>query len=252
MASENERAVKMTDKNLKRKTGEKKLKTNSFWVIAAGVSVFVAFAIVAPPLYSKYESAHRNSDKETEMAKNNNAVGDVYSTQIDALEDISRSIPKAKEWSARNQITKKKRLIKNAIASRDKELASLYINQAYRLIDYISNPAELHIVVKEGIPSVLKKYIGHEINYFAIVQSPDLSGEPFPRNIKSSEYASLHSDSEEVKMWGLGIEKDLYDRLFDEKSKTGTIANTLMGTKDPGKYTIKFKVNTTIHSITYW
>ena len=85
-------------------------------------------------------------------------------------------------------------------------------------------------------------------NYYLIVEAIDPSGNTLSTNILNEETGKNST----VDIWGLRVDKNVFDRVARDKRDNGIIENDRMGYKERGYLIPKYEMKTSGGAITTW
>lgn len=158
------------------------------------------------------------------------------------------------ETKIENVVTKARMIEKRGIRaaqSKDVGEANLAVGELRALLQSLRQEYEIRIVVGQGQKSGLwrvPKVNKIARNYYLVVEAVDSSGNILSRAIANEETG----DTEEVKIWAVGIPKSVYDSVLADKSDDGIIQNKIIAYKTKGRLDPSWKVQVTGGTITKW
>ncbi len=85
-------------------------------------------------------------------------------------------------------------------------------------------------------------------NYYLIVEGVNAEGEKIPVLIHNEE----SDKTEQVKQWGIRVDKETFNRVAQDKADDGIIQNRNVGSKKKGKLSPEYSITTTGAAITKW
>ncbi len=109
----------------------------------------------------------------------------------------------------------------------------------------------LRIVTRKGVRSGvwrIPKVNKQSKNYYLIVEAVSASGTKLRQMIRSEETGEMKL----VKIWGIRVDKSVFDAVKQDKLDDGIIQNAVVGEKLRGFLKVKYKIAEPSGSITKW
>lgn len=112
----------------------------------------------------------------------------------------------------------------------------------------VSADLEIRIADGDGVKSGFWRTMDGHDQHFVIVEAIDGTGKPYGWNVRDMDTGYLSR----VDRWAVWVSADEFARLSAEKAISGSLANTVAGTKKPGSARIEWKVATDGRALADW
>lgn len=139
----------------------------------------------------------------------------------------------------------------SALASENTDRAKATVTELQSLRTSLQQEYTIRIVNRQGVKSGVWRIPDINTsarNYYLIVEAIDASGHTLSTNILNEETGK----SSTVDIWGLRVDKSVFERVASDKRDDGIIENDRMGYKERGYLMPKYEMKTSGGAITTW
>lgn len=139
----------------------------------------------------------------------------------------------------------------SALASDNTDRAKATVTELQSLRTSLQQEYTIRIVNRQGVKSGVWRIPDINTsakNYYLIVEAIDPSGNTLSTNILNEETGKNST----VDIWGLRVDKNVFDRVARDKRDDGIIENDRMGYKERGYLIPKYEMKTSGGAITTW
>jgi len=139
----------------------------------------------------------------------------------------------------------------SALASDNTDRAKATVTELQSLRTSLQQEYTIRIVNRQGVKSGVWRIPDINTsakNYYLIVEAIDPSGNTLSTNILNEETGKNSA----VDIWGLRVDKNVFDRVARDKRDDGIIENDRMGYKERGYLIPKYEMKTSGGAITTW
>lgn len=208
------------------------------WTRRAGMALLVLIAVWAGYRYTVVAPAERGRQQVAEASR-----------AIDALR--AEALAEAVEAGVADKI---EAIYQEALAARqigDPEKVRTSREALQTIRDTLRQAYTLQVVSRPGMPSGVWRYPADSRsarNYYLIVEAVSPSGQRLSLPITSEEDGTVRA----VAAWGLRVERQVYERVGQDKLDDGIVNQKTVGSKRRGYLTPDYAVSTTGAAITEW
>lgn len=139
----------------------------------------------------------------------------------------------------------------SALVSDNTDRAKATVTELQSLRTSLQQEYTIRIVNRQGVKSGVWRIPdinSSAKNYYLIVEAIDSSGNTLSTNILNEETGKNST----VDIWGLRVDKNVFDRVARDKRDDGIIENDRMGYKERGYLIPKYEMKTSGGAITTW
>lgn len=139
----------------------------------------------------------------------------------------------------------------SALVSDNTDRAKATVTELQSLRTSLQQEYTIRIVNRQGVKSGVWRIPdinSSAKNYYLIVEAIDPSGNTLSTNILNEETGKNST----VDIWGLRVDKNVFDRVARDKRDDGIIENDRMGYKERGYLIPKYEMKTSGGAITTW
>ena len=139
----------------------------------------------------------------------------------------------------------------SALASDNTDRAKATVTELQSLRTSLQQEYTIRIVNRQGVKSGVWRIPDINTsarNYYLIVEAIDPSGNTLSTNILNEETGKKST----VDIWGLRVDKSVFERVASDKRDNGIIENDRMGYKERGYLIPKYEMKTSGGAITTW
>ena len=139
----------------------------------------------------------------------------------------------------------------SALASDNTDRAKATVTELQSLRTSLQQEYTIRIVNRQGVKSGVWRIPDINTsakNYYLIVEAIDPSGNTLSTNILNEETRKKST----VDIWGLRVDKSVFERVASDKRDNGIIENDRMGYKERGYLIPKYEMKTSGGAITTW
>ena len=139
----------------------------------------------------------------------------------------------------------------SALASDNTDRAKATVTELQSLRTSLQQEYTIRIVNRQGVKSGVWRIPdinSSAKNYYLIVEAIDPSGNTLSTNILNEETRKKST----VDIWGLRVDKSVFERVASDKRDNGIIENDRMGYKERGYLIPKYEMKTSGGAITTW
>jgi len=139
----------------------------------------------------------------------------------------------------------------SALASDNTDRAKATVTELQSLRTSLQQEYTIRIVNRQGVKSGVWRIPDINTsarNYYLIVEAIDPSGNTQSTNILNEETRKKST----VDIWGLRVDKSVFERVASDKRDNGIIENDRMGYKERGYLIPKYEMKTSGGAITTW
>ena len=139
----------------------------------------------------------------------------------------------------------------SALASDNADRAKATVTELQSLRTSLQQEYTIRIVNRQGVKSGVWRIPDINTsarNYYLIVEAIDPSGNTLSTNILNEETRKKST----VDIWGLRVDKSVFERVASDKRDNGIIENDRMGYKERGYLIPKYEMKTSGGAITTW
>jgi len=139
----------------------------------------------------------------------------------------------------------------SALGSDNTDRAKASVTELQSLRTSLQQEYTIRIVNRQGVKSGVWRIPDINTsakNYYLIVEAIDPSGNTLSTNILNEETGKNSA----VDIWGLRVDKNVFDRVARDKRDDGIIENDRMGYKERGYLIPKYEMKTSGGAITTW
>lgn len=202
----------------------------------AGLTWGANYALFEAPAKARAERTQQilQTDLPAALAKHRDAA--LAISESDALSERANALHDAGIAAAKDGDLKEAKRINNALQTFAAELAQSYT------LRIVSRPGESSGVYRSTDDNIFA------YNYYLIVEGIDASGRPLAVTIVSEE----DQKSQQTKMWGVRVPKDVFDRVAADKRDDQIIQNAIIGKKARGLLAPDYNIRTSGGLILEW
>ena len=143
------------------------------------------------------------------------------------------------------------KLAKQSLANKNYSQAQSYQSNLKSMATQLQQEYTIRVVSRQGVRSGVWRIPDvnqSRKNYYLVVEAIDAKNKVVALDVLSEE-SNKHK---KVKMWGLRVNQQTFQRIADDKRDDGIIQDNRVGKKTIGTLTPKFSIPTTGATITEW
>ena len=143
------------------------------------------------------------------------------------------------------------KLAKQSLANKNYSQAQSYQTNLKSMATQLQQEYTIRVVSRQGVQSGVWRIPDvnqSRKNYYLVVEAINAKNKVLALDVLSEE----SNKSKKVKMWGLRVNQQTFQRVADDKRDDGIIQNNRVGKKTMGSLTPKFSIPTTGATITEW